>query len=97
MGGSCGGPPRGAPRRGRELPQLPGYLVLLARRRLRLPRKAPAVRSFVLRCDLTGCGVLILSDGVVLVAVLRVSSSGREEVHGDGGGLLLRLRDGGRH
>ena len=82
-----GCPPRGHPRRGRELPQLPGHPLLFARR-LRLPCKNLSVDFAIwLICF----GGFDLIDVVLTSEVVVRFVSGCEEVHGDGGGLLLRL------
>ena len=80
-------PPRGPPRRGRELPQLPGH-PLLVTRKLRLPGKNLSVGIAI--C-LAAFGGFDLVDAVRTSEVAVWSVSGCEEVHGDCGGLLLRL------
>jgi hypothetical protein len=82
-------PPRGPPRRGRELPQLPGRPFLpLVTWKLRLPCKNLSVG--IVTCLATFEGVDLV-DAVLTSEVADWPVSGCEEVHGDGGGLLLRL------
>jgi hypothetical protein len=80
-------PHRGAPRRGRELPQLPGHPFVVSWK-LRLPGKSLSIGTAL--C-LAAFGGFDLVDAALTSEVAVWSVSGCEEVHGDGGGLLLRL------
>lgn len=94
-----GGAARGAPRRRRQLAQLPGGLLVLAWRRLRLPREfsRPLLLLEGVICGRGRTCFSCVASRFLIFGVLCVVLLGDEEVHGDGGGLLLRLRDGGRH